>query len=440
MFFSVLSGACASGSAPVEPASSSISAVAYSADNSRLLISKPTAGGCDLLELDSASGAERDRQRLPFCPDRLVVTSSGLLLKQTGQSAWWPGDQDPLLAAAGTGDYVTRSGSGAPVWIRGDRRITLPDLKLRDLRVLDGEDALIGIRIENEYESLVRISESGEVIALIPDPVRQIDSYDVSPDQKELVVSARRAAGFDVALGSTASAAVRWVAADPLDEVMVSWAPRGSKVTYLVKAAEGSLLRTLHVPTGYELMIDLPQMEVSQLAWEPRAERFAVVVSAPGRSTSVMTMTYSGEDRRMLLAGEHQASVEMEPFAWQEGTGWLVRRARVVYGAKYPVIVWTGVTAPFAWSEVRGESYVANEAISIMVPGDSGTLTSAFWREVEKLPLADRRRLFVVASPGDRSLSASLPAGAQFVGRDEIPRGLRAALPEGKAGRGEPQR
>lgn len=382
LFLAVWTVACASGSPPVEPAFTPSTSITYSHDGARLLVFRPAAVGCVLLTLDSATGTELNRESLPGCVEEPERTAG--------------------------------------------RKVTVPDMALRDVRLLDRENLLVGVLTVDGGESLVRISEAGEVTSLIPETVREIDSFDVSPDQKELVVSARRGDSFDVALGSTASASVRWVAADRLDEVMVSWAPRGSKVTYLVKAAEGSLLRTLHVPTGYELMIDLPHMSVSQLAWEPKAERFAVVVSGPGISTSIMTMAYGGEDRRTLVPAEHRASIEMEPFAWAEGSGWAIRPARVGYGATYPVIVWTGVKEPFAWDARRGASHMHNEAVSILVAERIEGLTPAFWSAVRQLPLADLSRILVVDPSGERRPGATLPAGASVVDEAEVPLDLRA--------------
>ncbi|HEX3107752.1 MAG TPA: hypothetical protein VHU41_01575, partial [Thermoanaerobaculia bacterium] len=66
-----------------------------------------------------------------------------------------------------------------------------------------------------------------------------IDSFDVAPEGDLAVFSAKRSDNFDVGLVATAGSGVNWVPSDPRDEVAVQWAPRGNKVSFIIRAALG---------------------------------------------------------------------------------------------------------------------------------------------------------------------------------------------------------
>src|SRR4029077_5845522 len=120
-----------------------------------------------------------------------------------------------------------------------------------------------------------------------------IDSYDVSLARKEIVFSAKRKDNFDVGLVSMDGSDIHWIPEDPSDEVNAQWAPRGNKVSYILHTPTGSIVRTVHIPTAAQLSVDFPQTQVDALAWEPQAERFAVVVESPDASQRLVSMTYA---------------------------------------------------------------------------------------------------------------------------------------------------
>src|SRR6185436_5635578 len=63
-----------------------------------------------------------------------------------------------------------------------------------------------------------------------------IDSFDVSESRGEVVFSAKRTDNFDVGLVSTDGSPISWVPVEAVDEVGVQWAPRGNKVSYIVRS------------------------------------------------------------------------------------------------------------------------------------------------------------------------------------------------------------
>src|SRR4051812_26465568 len=112
-------------------------------------------------------------------------------------------------------------------------------------------------------------------------PFAALDSYDVSLDRKEIVFSAKRKDNFDVGLVSIDGSDIHWIPEDPADEVNAQWAPRGNKVSYILRTTTGSIVRTVHVPTATPLSVDFPNAQIDALAWEPQGERFAVVIESP---------------------------------------------------------------------------------------------------------------------------------------------------------------
>lgn len=407
---------------PAFPPTPRVPAIAFSSDGTKLYGAIQTEDRCRLVELDPASGSELSSRTLAACPTSLQPMADGSLLLRNESGGSWADDPavQTIVAAATRTDFVRREGSSL-VWVRGDQTLRLPSLSIRDMRILDREGSILAILEEQGSESLVRINGNGELTRLVAEPLLSIDSFDISPDQKEFVLSASRSGGFDVALGSTASPSVRWVATDPLDEVLVSWAPRGSKVTYLVRGRDGSLLRSLHVPTGYSLTVDLPQVHVTALAWEPRAERYAIVASTPESSSHIQSLAYGGEARRVVLEPARVSAGELEPFLWPGGSAWLSRPSRIGYGSSYPVVIWMGVGSPFEWSDQRAGLHEQFEAVSILGAGRMDILTSPFWDALALVPWVDRSRVVVVDASHETE-SVTLPPGVTVIHATELSR------------------
>src|SRR5581483_491259 len=178
---------------------------------------------------------------------------------------------------------------------------------------------------------------------------KAIQSFDVSLDRREVVFSAKRDTNFDIGLVSLDGSAVNWVPQDPADETDVQWAPRGNKISYIVHAPTGDVVRTVHVPTAVQLSVDFPFATVRSVAWDAAAERYAVVLSSPDASDRIESMKYDGTARRIDVAPKTKLDVAEEPF---QG-GLMMRPATMHYGEKLPLIVW--VADPlYVWNDKLG--------------------------------------------------------------------------------------
>jgi len=214
-----------------------------------------------------------------------------------------------------------------------------------------------------------------------------IDSFDVSLDRKEIVFSAKRKDNFDIGLVSLDGSAIHWIPEDPSDEVSVQWAPRGNKVSFILHTKTGSIVRTVHIPTGTPLSVDFPQTQIDALAWEPKAERFAVVVESPETSQRLVSMTYEGVKRQEVVAPSRKLDVDTEPVA-----GVLVMRPNSMrYNERLPLVVWLD-RSPFAWSDARAALMRSARVAIAIAPEVSDT----FWSEAAKVPWIDSKRTYVV--------------------------------------------
>jgi hypothetical protein len=217
-------------------------------------------------------------------------------------------------------------------------------------------------------------------------PFAAIDSFDVSLDRKEVVFSARRKDNFDIGLVSIDGSDIHWVPEDPADETGVQWAPRGNKVSFVLHTVTGTFVRTVHIPTATPLSVDFPQTQIDALAWEPKAEGYAVVVESPQASQSLVTMTYAGEKRREVIAPSSRLDVSTEPIA-----GVLVMRPNDMrYNEKLPIVLWLD-PHPFAWSDARA-ALMRNARVAIAIAPEP----KAFWDEIPKVAWIDAARKYVV--------------------------------------------
>ncbi|HEV7573300.1 MAG TPA: hypothetical protein VGQ21_17520 [Thermoanaerobaculia bacterium] len=214
-----------------------------------------------------------------------------------------------------------------------------------------------------------------------------IDSYDVSVDRQEVVFSAKRTDNFDIGLVSMAGSDIHWIPEDPVDEVNVQWAPRGNKVSYILHTPTSSIVRTVHIPTATPLSIDFPTTQIDALSWEPKAERFALVLESPDVSQHAVSMTYAGEKREELVAASDHLDVSLDPIG-----GVLVMRPNAMrYNDRLPLVVWAD-DKPFAWSDARA-ALMRNAHVAIAIAPKTG---DNFWTEIRKVPWIDTTRTYIV--------------------------------------------
>jgi hypothetical protein len=220
---------------------------------------------------------------------------------------------------------------------------------------------------------------------------RAIQSFDVSLERREVVFSAKRTDNFDIGLVSLDGSEIHWIPADPADETDVQWAPRGNKISYVVHSRTGDLVRTVHIPTSLQLTADFPYSAVRVLAWEPQAERYAVVLTTPNASERVERLKYSGEGRETVVAPAVRLDTQIEPL----GGAFLMRPSAIHYGERIPLVVWI-TEAPLAWNDALGNlNRDARVASAIMSVAPS----EAFWTAASAVQWIDMNQVFVVRSP-----------------------------------------
>lgn len=224
----------------------------------------------------------------------------------------------------------------------------------------------------------------------LTDAFAAIESFDVSESRGEVAFSAKRAGNFDIGLVSTDGSPVNWVPVESVDEVGVQWAPRGNKISYVVRSKGGDFVRTVHIPTSAQLAVDFPAARIHTLGWDPAGDRFAVAYSTPDASDRVEVMAYRGAARRLAIPPAAQLKVEVATFA-QEAVS--LRPRDIGYGEKLPLVIWID-DEPFAWSDARAE-LMRNARVACIVtrrpPGDE------IWSAVSQTPWIDRARTFVVS-------------------------------------------
>lgn len=218
-----------------------------------------------------------------------------------------------------------------------------------------------------------------------------IDSFDVSRDRREVVFSAKRTTNFDIGLVSLDGSDIHWVPEDPRDETAVQWAPRGNKISYVVHAAGGDVVRTVHVPTSMQLTADFPYTSVRSLRWAPDGERYFVVITSPEVSERTLSMHYDGGQRRVEVAPKVKLDDVVEPLAG----GLVLRPTEIRYGEKLPLVVWV-TPRLYAWSDARGALLQRDRVACVIVtkqPDD------AFWQAVRAVPWIDLSKPLVQSAP-----------------------------------------
>jgi hypothetical protein len=215
----------------------------------------------------------------------------------------------------------------------------------------------------------------------------EIESFDVSEERGEVVFSALREGGFDIGLVSTDGSEISWVPNDPADEVQVQWAPRGHKVSFVIRATAGDVIRTVHIPTGFALSIPLEHARVNALGWDPQAENFAVVWSSPLFSDRVDVMAYDGRRKQTVIPSAATIAGEIESFG---AKAVLLRPAAVAYGERLPVVVW--ISDARGWSDAVAWLMSSARVALILAPEINDELRSA----IAETPWMEKSPRYVV--------------------------------------------
>ena len=267
-------------------------------------------------------------------------------------------------------------------------------------------------------------SEAGSTLMngdkVLAEGLGAIDSLDLSEVRGEVAFSAKRENGFDVALIATDGGEVHWMPNDPADELAVQWAPRGHKISYVIRATGGDVVRTLHIPTAYQYAIPFTGATIHSVAWDPQAERYAVAYSTPETSDRVEVLKYSGEERRTAIAPERTLDVEVAPFA----SGAIVLHPRDIrYDEKLPLVVW--FAGDFSWSDARAALLTKARVAVVVTTRPPG---AELWRVAEGTTWIDSSRVFVVGEGADYPAATVITADPALAGRYER-RGNIVAVP-----------
>jgi hypothetical protein len=217
-----------------------------------------------------------------------------------------------------------------------------------------------------------------------------VQSFDVSLDRGEVVFSAKRGDNFDVGLVSTDGSDIHWIPSERVDETDVQWAPRGNKVSFVVHTPRGDVVRTVHIPTAARLSVDFAGAQVDALAWDPPAERYAVIVESPEASQRIESVKYSGEERRTVVPAAERLDVTAEPLAG----ALILRPSAIRYGETLPLVVWID-DHPLRWSDARA-ALMRNARVALAVASQSPD--AAFWNEVSKTKWIDQKKIYMVTN------------------------------------------
>lgn len=271
--------------------------------------------------------------------------------------------------------------------------VTSPELQQPQLG--DGPIRVVGTKIFNKEK---------ELTAALP----AIESLDFSESRGEVAFSAIGERGYDIGLVSSDGSPIHWIPQDPADELSPQWAPRGNKVSYIVRSRSGDIVRTVHIPTAAQLSVAFPNARIHARAWDAEGQFFAVAYSTPDASDRVEVMKYGGEERRMAVPPAIQLDVEVEPFA---RNAVLLRPRDIRYDEKLPVIVWK--SDDFAWNDARA-ALLRNVRAACIV---TTTPNDDLWNQIGTTSWMDVSRVAVVGiAPRDTKALYVVPDAAVATG------------------------
>lgn len=308
----------------------------------------------------------------------------------------------PLLLTSLLATACATTSGIPPAWT------SLPEAtRIRTLSL--GSDGRVTIMAPPPVDSPIRVEGNrlyrGE--KAITEAFAAIDSFDYSTSRDEVIFSAKKEGGYDIGLAAGDGTQTNWIPADPADEQRVQWAPRGNKISYVVRAPLGDVVRTLHVPTSFQFSIDFGAARVHALAWEAAAEKYAVSYSTLDASDRVEVLHYDGSQRSVAVPPSARIPADVISFA---PNAFAFRPQDLRYGEKLPVVVW--VTDRFEWSDARA-ALMKNARTAIVVV--KGKPDAKLWQSIAETAWLDASRTYVVGARNETAVSIvadpALPAG-----------------------------
>lgn len=376
------------------PATSSprITAVAYAPSGELWWVRRSSSGVCSLMRRAEAL----EISGLDCANPRLFAVSDAIVVSDLRGSYWVSGPtitpQAPVFDVRSATDFI--EGGSSPVWQAGTTRLPLADFN--DARIA-ASGGVVGLR--GSRRELVALAPGGNLTVLFRSP-NAIDSFDIDPKGREVVFSAVRNGSYDVGIVAIDGSDVSWVGPEATHERKVSWAPRGNKITYIVNQYGGTTLRTVHVPTGYQVAADFPNLEVESIAWEPQAERYAAIVSSLVESSHIQSVKYAGEDRRVLVPPDTRLGIDVEPLTYKGVRYLLAAPPSLRYGEKVPLVVERRAASLLRWSDKLGAALGTGKwGIVALAPGSD--FSEEMRREISALSWVDSQNIVVVDEQTD---------------------------------------
>ena len=242
-----------------------------------------------------------------------------------------------------------------------------------------------------------------------------IQSFDIHAERGEIAFSARRKDSYDIGLVALEGSRVNWVPEETMDETDPRWAQRGNKFAYVLRNPNGDLVRTIHVPTSFQLTVDFPNAVINDVTWNADSERISVAYETPDASEGVETLKYGGESRQRTVAPATRLAHQLEPFGNET---LLLRPAELRYQEKAPLVVWITAGRLNAWSEARA-ALLKDARIACVVTTKAPD--ADFWSRVRGTAWIDSTRVFLV-DPASRVTDAP-PGAVKISGGEDVPSG-----------------
>lgn len=247
------------------------------------------------------------------------------------------------------------------------------------------------------------------------DAFAAIDSFDYSESRDEVIFSAKKEASFDIGLAAGDGSVTNWLPADAADELAVQWAPRGNKVSYIVRTKLGDVVRTFHIPTSFQFAVDFGTATIRSLTWDAPAERFTVVYSTLDASERSESLRYDGTERRIEAQPKETIAADLMPFAIDT---FALRPRDLHYGEKLPLVVW--IADRFTWGETRAALMRNARVASIVI---TRAPDEAFWTTVRATAWLDASRIYIVNGSAVVDDGAAAPSAISFVADASVPAG-----------------
>lgn len=362
-------------------------------------VASSSGDDCTLNEHSLGGGLSRS---VPVrCGTRLVQLADSLLIVDEDERrstavdlASFEPRPSSLVDASGEATLEWSSNGNGITWRTPEGARDLPG-GVRQARLLRSQPAVIAVVPAAAGDSIVHIGQQGELTELAHDEGLVVDSIGIEPAERELVFAGSRDSSDEVEVGlaSLGGGSPKWLPSETGDEHTVTWAPRGNKITWFIESPGGLVMRTAHIPTGYQLSVPLGLSQIHAAAWEPRAEKIFLALSGVTHSESVISIAYGGEDRRTVVAPLQELDREFERLPGFPDV-LVMSPERVRYGHRYPVSVAITPGGTATWNEQFAGLAAARREGGVIRLSDPSLLSDpAFLEALNGLGWADTERI-----------------------------------------------